>query len=434
MEAHEFRTVGEVTRRKDGLAKVTGTETYASDMELPYMLHARVLRSPYPHARVVSIDTSEAERMGAICITPDDVPDIRYNERQVSVPVKTYRDRTVLPWVVRQVGEGVAAVAARTETLAERAMRAIKVEWEELPAVYDPHKALADDAPPIYENVLLGDVETARRAQHRLLPPGRRRRRLRGLRGGRPHRRARVPDGARVPRPDGAQGGDVPSAGGRRHRALGHAAVHPQHAPAARADLRPAPEQGARAPQQHRRGVRLQHPDEHPGRHLRRARPQGAQAGQDRADARRGHVRPLQVPRRDPPQVRRQARRHHRRRRAQDPGRHRRAQHPGLPAARLHVGLVRLALPHAAHELRGHGRLHQQDAGLRHAGLRQPGRLVRRRVAHGHHRGEARDRPHRAAHQELRRPGRGVLGPGPDRALHHQELRRRGDAASRAPR
>src|SRR5664279_5741072 len=99
MQARAFRTVGAVTRRKDGLAKVTGTETYASDMELPSMLHARVLRSPYPHARVVSIDTSAAERMGAVCITPDDVTDIRYNERQVSVPVKTYRDRTVLPWV-----------------------------------------------------------------------------------------------------------------------------------------------------------------------------------------------------------------------------------------------------------------------------------------------------------------------------------------------
>jgi xanthine dehydrogenase molybdenum-binding subunit len=159
MQAQEFKTVGAVTRRKDGLAKVTGTETYSSDMELPYMLHARVLRSPYPHARVVAIDTSEAEKMGAVCITFEDVPDIRYNERQVSVPVKTYRDRTVLPRVVRQVGEGVAAVAARTEALAERAMRAIKVEWEELPAVFDAHKAMADGAPRLYDSVLLGDVE-----------------------------------------------------------------------------------------------------------------------------------------------------------------------------------------------------------------------------------------------------------------------------------
>ena len=69
MEARSFATVGAVTRRKDGLAKVTGTEVYPSDMYLPYALHARVLRSPHPHARIVSIDTREAEKMGAICIT-----------------------------------------------------------------------------------------------------------------------------------------------------------------------------------------------------------------------------------------------------------------------------------------------------------------------------------------------------------------------------
>jgi xanthine dehydrogenase molybdenum-binding subunit len=159
MESRSFATVGAVTRRKDGLAKVTGGEVYPSDMILPYMLHARVLRSPHPHARIVAIDTSEAEKMGAVCITADDVPQKRYNERQVSIPTKTYRDRTVLPHVVRQVGEGVAAVAARTEALAERAIRAIKVEYEVLPAVFDPYKAMEPDAPRLYEDVMLGDVE-----------------------------------------------------------------------------------------------------------------------------------------------------------------------------------------------------------------------------------------------------------------------------------
>jgi xanthine dehydrogenase molybdenum-binding subunit len=159
MEPRSFATVGATTQRKDGLAKVTGTEIYPSDMILPYALHARVLRSPHPHARVVSIDTSAAEKMGALCITADDVPQTRYNERQVSIPSKTYRDRTVLPHVVRQVGEGIAAVAARSEALAERAIRAITVEYEVLPAVFDPHKAMSPDAPQLYDDVMLGDVE-----------------------------------------------------------------------------------------------------------------------------------------------------------------------------------------------------------------------------------------------------------------------------------
>jgi len=93
MEEKTFSTVGRITRRKDGISKVTGREIYSSDVSLPNMLHARVLRSPYPHAKILSIDTINAEKMGAVCITPDAIPNIRYNERQVSIPEKTYRAR-----------------------------------------------------------------------------------------------------------------------------------------------------------------------------------------------------------------------------------------------------------------------------------------------------------------------------------------------------
>ena len=115
-----------------------------------HMLHARVIRSPYPHAKLLSFDTAEAEKMGAVCITPDDVPKMRYNERQVSIPEKTYRDRTVLPDKARHVGEGIAAVAAKTEALAEKAMRHVKVKYEQLPAVFDPFEAMEPGAPAAY--------------------------------------------------------------------------------------------------------------------------------------------------------------------------------------------------------------------------------------------------------------------------------------------
>jgi len=141
--------VGTIARRKDGYAKVTGKEIYSSDVILPRMYHARVLRSPYPHARIVSVDVSGAEALGAICLTHEDVPDIAYNERQVSIPEKTYRDRRVLSDTVRHVGEGVAAVAARTPALAEKAMQAIKVEYEQLPGLFDPYEAMAPGAVPI---------------------------------------------------------------------------------------------------------------------------------------------------------------------------------------------------------------------------------------------------------------------------------------------
>jgi len=158
MEKRTFSTVGQVTRRKDGISKVTGREIYSSDVSLPNMLYARVLRSPYPHAKIVSIDTTEAEKMGAICITPADVPKIRYNERQVSIPEKTYRDRTVLPEKTQHVGEGIAAVAARTEALAEKMLQKITVKYEQLQAVFDPFEAMKPRAPQLYKDVMLGDV------------------------------------------------------------------------------------------------------------------------------------------------------------------------------------------------------------------------------------------------------------------------------------
>ncbi|MCK4795309.1 MAG: carbon monoxide dehydrogenase, partial [Desulfobacteraceae bacterium] len=155
MEEKAFSTVGRVTRRKDGISKVTGREIYSSDLSLPNMLYARVLRSPYPHAKILSIDTTNAEKMGAVCITPDSIPKIRYNERQVSIPEKTYRDRTVLPDKARHVGEGIAAVAARTEALAEKALQQITVKYERLPAVFDPFEAMKPEAPALYKDVML---------------------------------------------------------------------------------------------------------------------------------------------------------------------------------------------------------------------------------------------------------------------------------------
>jgi len=157
MPGDKFFSVGRDVLRKDGFAKVTGAEIFTSDVALPGMLYARVLRSPHPHARIVSVDTTGAEAMGAVCLTYDDVPKIIYNERQVSVPDKTYRDRTVLPDVIRHVGEGVMAVAAPTEALAEKALAAVKVEYEPLPAVFDPVESLGEDAPAIYSGVRLGD-------------------------------------------------------------------------------------------------------------------------------------------------------------------------------------------------------------------------------------------------------------------------------------
>ncbi|MEG1548629.1 MAG: xanthine dehydrogenase family protein molybdopterin-binding subunit [Clostridia bacterium] len=149
--------IGKDIPRSDGFAKVTGTMQYPSDIIIPGMMYAMVLRSPYPHAEIISIDTSAAEAMGAVCLTYDDINPIIYNERSVSIPAATYRDRTVLPKKARHVGEPIAAVAADTEELASKALKALKVEYKVLDAVYDPKEAMKDGAPQLYDKIYLGD-------------------------------------------------------------------------------------------------------------------------------------------------------------------------------------------------------------------------------------------------------------------------------------
>lgn len=157
MDRIDTKLVGKVTRRKDGIARVTGQEIYSVDINLPRMLHARTVASPYAHARIKSIDTSVAEAMGAVVITFADIPKVLYNERIITVPWALHKDKYVLADKVRRMGEAVAAVAAETEELAEKAARSIVVEYEPLPVVLDPHKALEPDSPQLYETVMYGD-------------------------------------------------------------------------------------------------------------------------------------------------------------------------------------------------------------------------------------------------------------------------------------
>ncbi len=132
--------------RIDGELKVEGRMLYAADVPVPDVLHAVVLRSPYPHARIDAVDTSAAERMpGVRCVLVGrDVPELRYGRLVRDVPVLAV-DK------VRFVGERVAAVAAETRAQADRAATAIQVAYTPLPAVFEPDEALAPDAPAVHE-------------------------------------------------------------------------------------------------------------------------------------------------------------------------------------------------------------------------------------------------------------------------------------------
>ncbi len=145
----EFRVIGKPRTQLEGPAKVTGEAEYTHDLTLPEMLYGAILRSPHPHARILSVDLSKARAMPGVvaAITSADFPDLNYVNAGPA-----YADRGAMAREkVRFVGEEVAAVAAETSAAALAALAVIEVEYELLPAVFDAGSALAADAPVIHD-------------------------------------------------------------------------------------------------------------------------------------------------------------------------------------------------------------------------------------------------------------------------------------------
>lgn len=140
-----YSIVGKPLGRTEGPAKVSGEAIYAADVRLPGMIWGKALRSPLPHARIVRIDTREAERMPGILavLTASDLPDVLIGRRVYDMPVLA-RAR------VRFIGEKVAVVAAENLDVAEEALTRIEVEYEELPAVFDAQDAMTPGAPLLH--------------------------------------------------------------------------------------------------------------------------------------------------------------------------------------------------------------------------------------------------------------------------------------------
>jgi CO/xanthine dehydrogenase Mo-binding subunit len=139
--------IGARVGRVEGVEKVNGQAQYAADVPYPGALWGKILRSPYAHARIVSIDTSKARELSGVkaVVTGKEYPD-HYQGKSV-------RDIPALCWdKVRFIGDRVAAVAAETREEAEEAVNLIEVEYEELPAVYDPLKAMEAGAPLIHDD------------------------------------------------------------------------------------------------------------------------------------------------------------------------------------------------------------------------------------------------------------------------------------------
>ncbi|MGH7835102.1 MAG: xanthine dehydrogenase family protein molybdopterin-binding subunit, partial [Candidatus Binatia bacterium] len=146
--AHPLKIAGTSVVRLDGAEKVTGKAIYTVDVELPGMVHGKILRSPLPHARVAAIDARKAEKLPGVLtvLTRGDIASLNYMFGAI------YKDQSIVAVDrVRFAGDPVAAVAAQDEETAEEAVKLIDVEYEELPAVANLEEALAPGAPLVHE-------------------------------------------------------------------------------------------------------------------------------------------------------------------------------------------------------------------------------------------------------------------------------------------
>lgn len=144
----KYKIVGTSPVKHDGFDKVTGRAKFAADSFLPGMLVGKVLRSPHPHAVVKSIDTSEAEKLPGVksIITRDDFPDIPQGS-----PTGDMTRMVIAREKIYWEGHPVAAVAANSESIAKKALKLIKVDYEVLPHVIDPVEAMQPGAPILHD-------------------------------------------------------------------------------------------------------------------------------------------------------------------------------------------------------------------------------------------------------------------------------------------
>ncbi|WP_017241915.1 molybdopterin-dependent oxidoreductase [Streptomyces sp. SS] len=146
------QAVGRNVGAPAGPQVVTGAARYTFDVEVPGLLHMKLLRSPHPHARIVAIDTAAALRVPGVVgvLTHEDAPATLYSSARHEHPTEDPDDTRVLDDVVRYVGQRVAAVVADSEQAAEEGCRRIEVTYEELPYVTDPEEAMRPGAPVIH--------------------------------------------------------------------------------------------------------------------------------------------------------------------------------------------------------------------------------------------------------------------------------------------
>ncbi len=160
ISTQDYQVVGTRPVRHDGPDKVMGRARYAADIHLPGMLHAKMLRSPYAHARIRSIDASKALALpGVVAVVtaadlPDLSPEIADQEEGAAVNYGFYSRNVLAREKALYRGHAIAAVAASSPHVAELALDLLEVDYEALPAVLNAYAAMKDDAPALHERLV----------------------------------------------------------------------------------------------------------------------------------------------------------------------------------------------------------------------------------------------------------------------------------------
>ena len=153
-DGNGFSWVGKSIPREDGAQKATGKGVFATDLNLPGMLYGKYHRSAMAHAKILNVDASRALKVRGVkaVVTGEDCPKdeagnlLRFGPYMQDGVIFAHKK-------ARYIGEPIAAIAASSEDAAEEASERIEVEYEELPAVFDPLEAMKPDAPIIHEDL-----------------------------------------------------------------------------------------------------------------------------------------------------------------------------------------------------------------------------------------------------------------------------------------
>src|ERR1700726_4234888 len=164
LDKSALRVVGPRPIRPDGVDKVTGRANFGADMTMPRMLWGKIKRSPYAHARIVSINADKALALPGVkaVTTRADFPDIPPDKRVIGAAPHNLWDLSrncMAQGKALYEGHAVAAVAAVSPAIAEQALDLIEVEYEVLPHVMDVEAAMAPDAPVLDDNIFTSGVE-----------------------------------------------------------------------------------------------------------------------------------------------------------------------------------------------------------------------------------------------------------------------------------